>query len=709
MQDLNLERRHIHPDDKADIIELQDRIQAFHLGKEDEEKFKLYRLTRGVYGQRQHGVQMLRLKIPYGKITSDQLTAVANISDEFATGNLHLTTRQNIQLHYVKLDDSPAVWVKLSEAGLTAREACGNTVRNITASAKAGIDPEEAFDVSPYVQAVFEYFLRNPICQEMGRKIKPAFSSSLRDSAYTYFSDFGFIPKIIDGKRGFQLVIGGGLGALAIAAKYVTDFIPEDKIIPFMEASIRIFDRYGEREKRQKARLKFLIKKLGLNKFLTLVNDEIKSLAQLSIPIEPKQNIIHIPDVVVKVKVEDIKDQNGYDQWKVTNTFQQKQQLFYGVFIKVTLGDLSSDQARALAKIVKQHAADDIRITINQNLLLRYVREENLPSLYSKLQKLGLAAAGANTIVDITACPGTDTCNLGVTNSTGLTRILENMLHEEYGELLTQSDIDIKISGCMNSCGQHMASGIGFHGSSIRHEGKIIPAMQVVVGGGLTNDGKGHIGDKVIKLPTKRIPDAVRILLQDYQDNSQYGESFIYYSKRQGKRYFYQILKHLAELKEVDQQVYFDWGQDDFYHQAIGVGECAGVILDVVGSILKESENKLNWSRTSLQNQAYKDAVYHAYSAFVITAKAILLGEDVKCNTQIKILEDFQEIMITKGKFSFEGDFVSEVLKLKENVPDKEFAIRYTESANRFYRQALRYRQQVSGEEKQVIESYYKA
>ena len=282
----NFDFSQVSQEDKQDILELSNRIDAFNTGKEDEEKFRHYRLTRGVYGQRQLGVQMFRTKIPFGRITTDQLLALADISDQYATGNLHLTTRQNIQMHYVKLKDSPAVWNALAKNGLTAREACGNTVRNITASAKAGIDPEELFDVSPYVQACFEYFLRNPICQEMGRKIKPAFSSSDKDSAFTYFHDFGFIPRIKDGQRGFKMVVGGGLGAVPIFAHPVEEFIPTDQIIPFMEASLRVFDRYGEREKRMKARMKYLIKKIGIDKFLELVEEEKKALKTLSVPID---------------------------------------------------------------------------------------------------------------------------------------------------------------------------------------------------------------------------------------------------------------------------------------------------------------------------------------------------------------------------------------------------------------------------------------
>ncbi len=708
MQDLPLKERNIKEEDLVDILELQSRIEGFKTGQEDEEKFKLYRLTRGVYGQRQFGVQMFRLKIPSGKITASQLAGVADISDAFATGNLHLTTRQNIQLHYVKLDDSPEVWARLSEIGMTAREACGNTVRNITASPAAGIDPEEAFDVTPYVDAVFNYFLRNPICQEMGRKIKPAFSSSTKDTAYTYFSDFGLTPEIRDGVRGFKFVVGGGLGALAISAQKAFDFIPTDEVIPFIEASLRVFDRYGEREKRQKARMKFLLKDLGLEKWMSLVQEELASLEKQSIPIDVEDEAIDIPEEIYPIEEGKV-DEAAFAKWVLTNTFTQKQIEYRGVYIKVRLGDIHSDTARNLATVILKYAADDVRITINQNLLLRYVNPENLKALYLDLQAIHLADDGYDTIADITACPGTDTCNLGVTNSTGLAVTLEERLRAEHPSLLMEKGIDIKISGCMNACGQHMASAIGFHGSSIKHVDGIIPAMQVVVGGGIDSDGVGHMGDKVIKLPTKRIPTAVNFLLQDYEAHRNLGEEFIHYCKRQGKRYFYAVLKPLADVTGIEKEEFFDWGQEHLYNQAIGVGECAGVILDVVGTILKDADQKLEWATNSIEKEAYNDAVYHAYSAFVISAKAVLLGEDIKCNTHIKILNDFQENIIEKGLIEYSGVFSEEVLEMKKTQPSAEFATEYLAKARTFYASVLKYREQIPQSDKPVIESYYKA
>ncbi len=709
---ITIDNNLISPEDKKDILELQERIGKFRNGEIDEERFKLYRLTRGVYGQRQLGVQMFRIKIPFGSLTADQLVRIADVSDKYATGNLHITTRQDIQLHYVKLDDSPAVWTELAEKNITAREACGNTVRNVTASAEAGIDPNEPFDVSPYAHAVAHYFMRNPICQEMGRKIKPAFSSSQYDNALTFMHDFGFVPIVRDGVEGFKIVVGGGLGAVAMFAQTAYEFLPGDQVIPFMEAALRVFDRYGEREKRHKARLKFLIKKLGVNQFVTLVEDEKKAL---------KVQSYEVPSLAIQAKpvphftpnVTQPDQEDKYTLWLKTNTFEQKQKGHFGVYIKVFLGDLSSDKARYLSKIVKKYAADDIRLTINQNILLKYVHEDHLAELFTILDGYGFAEPGYDSIADITACPGTDTCNLGVTNSTGLSGVLEAMLREEYPELIADKHIKIKISGCMNACGQHMIGNIGFHGSSIKKNNQVIPAMQVVLGGGVDPSGKPYIADKVIKIPTKRIPDSVRAILDHYLQNAGEGEYFNHYYERiGGKKFFYTLLKPLAVIDSIKSKELMDWGQDHLYHQAIGVGECAGVILDMVGTIINDAQEKLENAKESIAHGHLADGIYYAYSTMVVGAKAILLSEDIACNTHRKIISDFQEHIIETNKISLGYNFEDRVLSINKQEPSESFAEDIVEEAATFLRAIVDHRNNKTASEdvdKEVVASYYKA
>jgi sulfite reductase (ferredoxin) len=706
----------ISNEDKIDILELEEKINRFGRGEIDEERFKLYRLTRGVYGQRQLGVQMFRIKIPFGRLTAEQLVRIAEVSDKYATGNLHITTRQDIQLHYVKLKDSPKVWADLAEKKITAREACGNTVRNVTASEKAGIDPDEPFDVSPYAHATAHYFMRNPICQEMGRKIKPAFSSSDKDSAAGYFHDFGFIPKVkrINGQevRGFRVLIAGGLGAVGMVAQEAYDFLPEDQILPFMEAALRIFDRHGEREKRQKARMKFLLKDLGLETLMTLINNEREALDTSNIPID--RNIVPEAGPVADFEPDVINPKNSakFILWRKTNVFEQKQKGFFGVYLKIQLGDIKSDKARTLSEIIEKYAADDIRLTANQNILLKFVRERHLAELFTELDKHQLAEPGFDSIADITACPGTDTCNLGVTNSTGLAQILEEMIQTEYVHLVEEHHIKIKISGCMNACGQHMAAQIGFSGSSIKNKGLVYPAMQVVLGGGVDPHGLGFIGEKVVKIPTKKIPECVRLILNDFENNATEGTYFNDYYYEKGKMYFYDFLKPLALTEDFTDDLLMDWGQDHHYQQEIGVGECAGVIMDVVGTIIVDAKERLEFSQASYLSGDFADSAYFSYSAMVIGAKALLLSDDVKCNTHQKIITDFNELFVANGKFRFNGNFEEEVLLFNKKKPTQRFAKSYLETAKEFVDKCISYRSESLVHEdadKKVVDSYYKA
>ena len=709
----------ISPAAHKDIQELKAKIQAFREGEIPEDKFKAYRLTRGVYGQRQLGVQMFRIKIPYGHMTADQLIRMADVSEKYTNGNLHLTTRQDIQYHYIKLGDTPDIWTELAEKGITAREACGNTVRNLTASPKAGIDPDEPFDITPYAHAVSHYFLRNPICQDMGRKIKPAFSSSEKDSAFTYFHDFGFIPRIqtIEGteQRGFKVVVGGGLGSQAMVAQTAYEFLPEDQIIPFMEAGLRVFDRYGERAKRFKARMKFLLQKLGLEALMELIRAEQKALPYKSYSIDtslvPDPNLpaeTHWPSI-------HIEDTVAYQLWRETNVFEQKQSGFYGVALKVFLGDLPASRARDLAAIVKKYAADDLRITVNQGILLRYVRESALPHLYLALKEIQLADPGFDSVADITACPGTDTCNLAVTNSTGLSGELERMLMDEYASLIHDNYLKIKISGCMNACGQHMAAQIGLHGSSIksRSNGLIVPAMQVVMGGGVDPEGKGYVAEKVVKIPTKKIPEALRLILDEFEEDALPDEYFNDFYYRKGKRYFYSLLKPLADLNQLTPSDFRDWDhEEEAFVPEVGVGECAGVMLDVVGSIIQDAQEKVSLALETLHTEAFSDSIYHSYSAFVIGAKALLLARDVKCNTHKGILNDFDQEYGVSGEVVIEPDFATHVLRINQHEPSREFAIQYLQDAQTFLQTVIRLREaQLQGEkeDKTVVESFYKA
>ncbi len=676
-----------------DIITLEKKIRLFREGKIDDEKFRSLRLARGIYGQRQPGVQMIRIKLPFGRVTTKQLRRIADISDEYASSNLHATTRQDIQIHFVSLDKTPELWAKLEQDEITLREACGNTVRNITASATAGIDPKELFDVSPYAYETFKYFLRNPVCQEMGRKFKIAFSSSEDDTAYTFIHDLGFIPKLQDGKRGFKVVIGGGLGANPYLAQTAYEFLEEDQIIPFTESVIRVFDRYGERNRRMKARLKFLLDEIGLPELMRLVAEERLAIKHKRYKIDyDSYPDPAVPEFVPQNPVTDI-DEEKYQQWLDTNVFEQKQEGFFGVYVKLPLGNLSSDRARQFADIVDSFASTELRITVNQGYLIRFVRAEVLRHLFAALDKMQLAEPGFDSVADITACPGTESCNLGISDSTQISLALEKVIREEFPDFIHNSDIKIKISGCPNSCGQHGLAGIGFHGSTIKDkQGKILPALVVLLGGGKLQNGNGIISDKLIKIPSRRGPDALRLLLTDYEANAFDGEYYHDYFQRLGRNHFYTLLKPLGDITNTSPIEYIDWGQDNNFILHTAVGECAGVIIDLVSTLLYETEEKIAWSKEAIEKKLYADAIYHSYSAFINTAKALLLTKEVKPSTQIQTLNDFQLHFVDSGVFPFAENFKEHVLRINKNEPTEDFASAFLADAQNFMEQAFAFK-----------------
>ena len=671
---------------EKDIIDLEKKIRAFREGKIHDEKFRSLRLARGIYGQRQPGVQMVRIKLPFGKITFKQLLRIADISDEYASRNLHLTTRQDIQIHYVSLDRTPQLWADLEQDDITLREACGNTVRNVTSSPTAGIDPAEPFDVSPYAQATFEYFLRNPICQDMGRKFKISFSSSEADTAFSYIHDIGVIPKINDkGERGFKVLIGGGLGAQPLLASVTEDFLPEDQLIPYIEAIIRVFDRHGERNNRNKARLKYLIQKIGLEEVLALAAAERKALKVKTYPIN--RDTIPAPVMPEPVEYGEVTVSNPlrYEQWLITNVFEQKQKGFYGVYVKVPVGDIPTDTARKLVDAISPYVADEIRITQNQGLLLKYVRKEVLPALYAGLTELDLSTPGFDSPADVTTCPGTDTCNLGISNSMTLSRVLEDVIYNEYEDLIFNREIKIKISGCMNSCGQHGLAHIGFHGSSLKSGTRVLPSVQVLLGGATVGDGIGRAAEKVIKVPAKRATHVLRAVLDNYKDNSIEDETFHAYYDRQGKDYFYQLLKPLADLSTLTDDEFVDWGHQETFATAIGVGECAGVVIDLVATLLYEADEKLGWANEAFADGRWADAIYHAYNTFISSAKALLLDKNINSSTQTGIIREFDNNYINTGEISLATSFNDLVLQINQNEPSEAFAKAYLDEAADFF------------------------
>ena len=676
---------------EKDIIELAHKIEQFNNLEIDEEKFRSLRLARGVYGQRQQGVQMIRIKLPYGKVMSNQLRRISEVSDEYSRGRLHITTRQDIQIHHVDLNRTPELWAALERDDVTLREACGNVVRNVTASETAGIDVNEPFDVSPYADALYKFFLRNPICQEMGRKFKVSFSATDEDTGLSYLNDLGYIAKIENGVRGFKVLVAGGLGSQPRHAEVLYDFLPSDKMIPAMESVLRVFDRYGERKSRAKARMKFLLKDIGLAAFKELITKEQKAIEFKSVPVDYQS---YVPSKPVSVTIPEtaVQDEVAFNLWKTTNLIPQKQKGFVAIGIKVLLGDFYTDKARLLANLVDVYAAGEIRLTLRQNIIIPFVKEALLPFFYTELEKLGFVEAGYNKAVDITACPGTDTCNLGIASSTGIAKELERVITTEYPQYLKNEDLVIKISGCMNACGQHNMANIGFQGMTVRTPEKLVaPALQVLLGGGNLGNGNGVFADKVVKVPSRRGPEALRRILNDFEANAN-GQAFIEYYKEKGEKYFYHFLNDLQDVSNLTQEDFIDWGEEEKYLKQIGIGECAGVVIDLIATLFLESEEKIENANEAFKNHVYSGAIYYAYQSLVNTAKAMLLADKKKTNTHSSIISQFDEVFVTSKKIDIGISFSELIYQINKYAPSKEFAEIYIKNSTKFLQKVRAYR-----------------
>ena len=676
---------------QKEIIDLEKKIYSFRNGQIDDERFRSLRLARGIYGQRQEGVQMIRIKLPYGKVSSEQLKRITEVSDKYSTGRLHITTRQDIQIHYVSLDRTPELWADLAKDDITLREACGNTVRNITASELAGVDIDEPFDVSPYAHGLFQYLLRNPICQEMGRKFKISFSSSDKDTALSYLHDLGFIPKIVNGEKGFKIMLGGGLGSQPHHAELLSEFVPVNQIIPTAEGIIRVFDRHGERAKRLKARLKFLVKELGRDEFLRLVDEEKKALPFHSYEIDTTAFEGPIAEPLLAVPSVTIDDVEAFEAWKKSNVIAQKQAGYVAIGVKVSLGDFYTDKARVLADLIKNYGANELRFSLRQNIVIRNIKEENLAFFYQELAKLEMVTLGYDTIGDITACPGTDTCNLGIASSTGIAAELERVLATEYPQYANNTGITIKISGCMNACGQHNMAEIGFQGMSINSGKLVAPALQVLLGGGNLGNGQGRFADKVIKIPSRRGPEALRSILNDFEANAN-GQSFLNYYDAKGETYFFELLKPLSDVTNLTEADFVDWGNADNYVKAIGVGECAGVVIDLVATLLFEAKDKLTFSHEALQEGKWSDSIYLTYAGFVNGAKALLLAEGQKTNTHAGIIDLFDTVFVETNKIELGSSFKDLVYQINKKEPSEAFAKAYIEQGVAFFENIENYR-----------------
>jgi len=568
-----------------EIDNYEKEAKAFLAGGGLGDDFRPFRLQQGVYGQRQDDAQMIRIKIPHGSMTAEQLDMVAQVANDYSPRKVgHVTTRQAIQLHYVPLENTPMVLRKLDEVGLTTREACGNTVRNVTADEMSGLCADTVFDITPYAEATARFFLRNPICQKLPRKFKIAFSACEHDHGLVPIHDLGAVAVIKDGQRGFRMTVGGGLGASPHVAQVLAEFVPEKELLRYSEAAIRIFDRMGNRKNRNKARIKFVVKQLGIEEFRRITKEEMDALPPVeeSNYLEPDWSFLEEEASHPSAKSLGIEHeaQPGFEAWKRTNAKPQAQAGYFLVYALCPIGDMTVEQMHALADMSRRYSGGKIRTAVNQNMVFRWVHEEDLPSLHAELVECGLAEDGALTISDVMTCPGADTCSLGVTASKGLGTAIRERLFAENGHFKSDplvEQVRIKISGCPNSCGHHHVADIGFYGNAVRSGERLVPAFSMLIGG--KPDGEdARIGKHVMKVAAKRIPDALKTLLGEYQSDRADGEEFSAWALRVGNDRIKEVLADYKDMPryEEDPMAFVDYGATKLFSlDEMGEGECA--------------------------------------------------------------------------------------------------------------------------------------
>jgi sulfite reductase beta subunit-like hemoprotein/uncharacterized protein (UPF0332 family) len=699
---------------EIDIFEQQ--MELRKQGKIDEKVFAETRLRRGIYGQRYDNGQrhdgkrvqklklpadvikgpdtlwdapgMMRIKIPFGGVTPEQLETLADLSEEYSDGVAHVTTRQDFQLHYVHIDDTPALMRRLAAVQVTTREACGNSVRNVTGCPLAGVCREQVFDVTPYAKASSKFLMGHPDTQDFGRKVKIAFSGCEENPCgLVTMHDMGAIAKtrVVEGKeqRGFAFYVGGGLGSVPYKAKLFDEFLPEEELLPTMQAISRVFARLGEKRNRARARIKFLIANLGIDEFRKLVLEERQKLSPDSRWTDYLASVNEQSEEPLKpgVSLNGHQRPEGFEAWYSTNVYKQRQPGYVAATVTLPLGDASADQLRALADIARRFVKDTMRTTVEQNILFRWVSEADLPEFYQAIKAIGLGAADAATIVDVTACPGTDTCKLGIASSRGLARELRYRLGEKSLELdAAVKNLRIKVSGCFNSCGQHHIADIGFYGINRNVKGFQVPHFQVILGGKF-HDNAGEYGVPIGAVPSKRVPEAVSSITEFYVRKREKNERFQEFVGRIGKKAVKDLLEDLTKIPahEVDPSYYADWGDPrEFTLADMGIGECAGEVVSQAEFTLAASERELFEAQLLLDSGRPQDAVKAAYLSMVRAAQGLVKDQNPSISddeNQIigEFTKRFYDTQLFWDKYAG-GKFAEYLFKAKEFVGEGKTA-----------------------------------
>ena len=683
---------------REEIDEFEARISAYEAGEIDELRFRAIRLHLGVYTQRQKGFCMQRVKIPYGALTSRQLRTLADVSDSYSDGFFHITTRQNAQLYYVGLERVPDVMRELAAAGITTREACGNTVRNIVATPLTGVSPTETFDVAPYAEAFKNFMLRNTICQNIGRKFNVCFESDQEvDNAGIRICDLGFRARVRDGGRGFQVYVGGGLGASPSLGHLWTEFLPVEELLPFAASVIRIFDRYGERKIWMKARMKFLIRKLGFEKFRETVERE-----RASLDVDPSWNG-YLADISPEHESPPEKEyvfaeapgwvagDAGFSEWRERNVTPAGAEGYSVANVRVVRGDISSASARRIADVADAFADGRVRFTNQQNLALRWVPDRALGSLYAELRRAGLYAPGAGAFEDVTVCAGSDACRLGITSAKGLAAKLDSMMDDGLGKYReTLGNLRIKISGCPNSCAHHAAASIGFHGASITKDGRSVPAKMLFLGGGFYGDDT-RLGIPVAKIPAKSAPGAVERLLEMYESEKRDGEHFDLTMRRLGAKRVRDALSEFRRVPSYEEapDFYGDWGREG---EQFSIAEHAAISKSP-GSGAEEkipefsvAERRFEQARALFHHGDYEACASELYLACSESARVPLHFKFVDPFTPEQAVWEFENVIVRAGEAEEKWLDVSRRLRdYRDGEFSKSKAAAFLELAEEFH------------------------
>jgi sulfite reductase (ferredoxin) len=647
-------------------------IYAIELGRWREGKipdavFTEFRLRHGVYGQRQDGVQMQRIKIPLGVVTADQFDVLADVAEEYALGLAHVTTRQDFQIHFVDIRDTPELHRRLAQVGITTREACGNTVRNVTACPIAGVCATETFDVTPYARAVAYFLLNHPDAQSFGRKFKIAFSGCAGEACgLALMHDIGAVAKTRPGgggERGFEVWVGGGLGAIPYRAKLFGEFVPAAEMLPLCQAIARVFARLGEKKARSKARMKFLVDKLGIEAFRTLVQEELGRL-----PVDERwtaflgdadawdgQQARAAMGVAEPAAEPEPAGAEGerFRAWRATNVAPQRQPGFVTATVFLPLGDATSRQLRGLGAVARGFAGGEARLSVTQNVVLRWVRAGDAVALWRALDAIGLGESGAHTFADVTACPGTDSCKLGITSSRGLAAVLEREIRTSgLGANPALSGLSVKMSGCPNSCGQHHIADIGFFGSSMRKGAAVAPVFQLVLGGSAAANAESF-GLGLGKIPAKNIPAVVHKLSALYLAEKRDGERLKDVVARLGKQRIKDEIGALAELPEAAAAPDFftDWRQPRPFHLKVEAGECAGELIPQVQFLLTAADRQMFEAGLQLEAGRLDEARATAIGAMKTAADALLTTAGLQLSDKFDTVAEFRQRFVDAGMF----------------------------------------------------------